>query len=229
MGGYLYAERSALRKHLLLMIERLRCMKMEAVSWSKRLDDVLAGESILTEETYGPDGEVDRTGVMFGYGELVRTLIGKKKTVATMESCTGGQIASLLTDTEGSSAVFRGGFVTYCNEAKVFDGVPESVIEKFGVYSSETAAFMAEACRAKLGSDIGIGITGSFGNADPNNADSVPGEVYFAVSDSCATRCYHCMVPAQSSRLSYKLYIAGVVAAKLFVILDRKPCACKCH
>ena len=203
-------------------------METKEIVWSPRLVDALAGEPLLTEEAYGPDGEVDQAGVRFGYGELVRTLIGKKKTIAMMESCTGGQMASLLTDTEGSSAVFRGGFVTYCNEAKAFEGVPESVIEKFGVYSSETAAFMAEACRAKLGSDIGIGITGSFGNIDPNNSDSVPGEVFFAISDSCATRCYQCTVPTQSSRLSYKLYMAGVVAAKLFIILSNK-CGCMCH
>ena len=203
-------------------------MNTEDLSWSRRLADVLSGASVLTEEAYGPEGEVDQAGVRFGYGELVRTLIGKKKTIAVMESCTGGQIASLLTDTEGSSAVFKGGFVTYCNEAKAFNGVPESVIEKFGVYSSETAAFMAEACRAKFESDSGIGITGSFGNIDPNNADSVPGEVFFAISDSCATRCYHCTVPVQGSRLSYKLYMAGVVAAKLFIILNNK-CGCMCH
>ena len=90
------------------------------------------------------------------------------------------------------------------------------------------AAFMAEACKVQLGSDIGIGITGSFGNTDPNNADSVPGEVFFSISDSCATRCYHCTVPAQGSRLSYKLYMAGVVAAKLFIILNNK-CGCMCQ
>ncbi len=203
-------------------------METKEIAWSPRLVDALAGEPLLTEEAYGPDGEVNADGVRFGYGELVRTLIGKKKTIATMESCTGGQIASLLTDTEGSSAVFRGGFVTYCNEAKAFEGVPESVIEKFGVYSSETAAFMAEACKGQLKSDIGVGITGSFGNIDPNNSDSVPGEVFFAISDSCATRCYHCSVPAQSSRLSYKLYMAGVIAAKLFIILNNEH-TCMCH
>ena len=202
-------------------------MEKEEISWSRRLLDVLDGEKLLTEEAYGPEGEVDQTGVRFGYSELVRTLIGKKRTVATMESCTGGQIASLLTDTEGSSEVFKGGFITYRNEAKTLNGVPEAVIEKFGVYSPVTAAFMAEACRAKLGSDIGIGITGSFGNTDPANADSVPGEVYFSIADSHATRCYHCTVPAQGSRLSYKLYMAGVIAAKLFIILTSK-CACMC-
>ena len=201
--------------------------KMEKdISWSRRLVDALEGEPLLTEEAFGPEGEVDQSGVRFGYGELVKMLIARKLSIATMESCTGGQIASLLTDTEGSSEVFKGGFVTYRNEAKILNGVPESVIEKFGVYSPVTAAFMAEACRAKLGSTIGIGITGSFGNTDPNNSDSVPGEVFFAISDPCATRCYHCTVSAQSSRLSYKLYMAGVVAAKLFLILTAK---CSCH
>ena len=201
-------------------------MEREDIAWSRRLIDALEGEPLLTEEAFGPEGEVDQTGVRFGYGELVKMLIARKLSIATMESCTGGQIASLLTDTEGSSEVFKGGFVTYRNEAKTLNGVPESVIDKFGVYSSVTAAFMAEACKKKLGSTIGIGITGSFGNTDPNNSDSVPGEVYFAISDPCATRCYHCTVPAQSSRLSYKLYMAGVVAAKLFLILTAK---CSCH
>ena len=201
-------------------------MEREDIAWSRRLVDALEGEPLLTEEAFGPEGEVDQTGVRFGYGELVKMLIARKLSIATMESCTGGQIASLLTDTEGSSEVFKGGFVTYRNEAKTLNGVPESVIDKFGVYSSVTAAFMAEACKKKLGSTIGIGITGSFGNTDPNNSDSVPGEVYFAISDPCATRCYHCTVPAQGSRLSYKLYMAGVVAAKLFLILTAK---CSCH
>lgn len=201
-------------------------MEREDIAWSRRLVDALEGEPLLTEEAFGPEGEVDQTGVRLGFGELVKMLIARKLSIATMESCTGGQIASLLTDTEGSSEVFKGGFVTYRNEAKILNGVPERVIDKFGVYSSVTAAFMAEACKKKLGSTIGIGITGSFGNTDPNNADSVPGEVYFAISDPCATRCYHCTVPAQSSRLSYKLYMAGVVAAKLFLILTAK---CSCH
>ena len=203
-------------------------MEKEEIKWSRRLLDALDGQSLLTEEAFGPEGEVDHAGVRSGYGELVKTLIARKLTIATMESCTGGQIASLLTDTEGSSEVFKGGFVTYQNEAKILNGVPESVIGKFGVYSSVTAAFMAEACKSKLDSTIGIGITGSFGNSDPNNPDSIPGEVYFSISDPYATRCYHCTVPAQSSRLSYKLYMAGVVAAKLFLILTAK-CSCHCH
>ena len=157
------------------------------------------------------------------YRELTETLIRKNITITTMESCTSGQIASLITDTEGSSAIFKGAYVTYSNEMKVQCGVPKNVIEKYGVYSSETAAAMAEACRRNLGADIGIGITGSFGNVDPSNADSVPGEVFFAISPADSTESYHCTVPTQPSRLAYKLYMAEAVADKLFGILPSGP------
>ena len=135
-----------------------------------------------------------------------------------MESCTSGLIASLITDTEGSSAIFKGAFVTYSNEAKILNGVPAEVIEKNGVYSEETAVAMAEVCRERLGSDIGVGVTGSFANADPNNADSVPGEVFFAISTAEGTKSYHCSVPIQSCRLSSKLFVADMVADRLFTV-----------
>ena len=74
---------------------------------------------------------------------------------------------------------------------------------------------MAEACRTAFEADIGIGITGSFGNVDPNNQDSNPGEVFFAIATRDGTRPYHCTVPPQSSRLAYKLYMADVIADQL--------------
>ena len=81
------------------------------------------------------------------YCEITKKLIEKGKTITTMESCTSGQIASLITDTEGASAVIKGAFVTYSNEGKIMQGVPAETIDKFGVYSKETAAEMAKACR----------------------------------------------------------------------------------
>ncbi len=154
------------------------------------------------------------------YAQLTRSLIERKLTITTMESCTSGQILSLITDTEGSSAVVKGGFVTYCNEAKIRQGVPADVIDRYGVYSGETACAMAEACREAYKTDIGIGVTGTFGNTDPGNADSVPGEVYFAVSTSKKTLSFHCSVPPQPPRFDYKLYMADVVVSKLSEILS---------
>ncbi len=112
---------------------------------------------------------------------VVRCLICSGITVSVMESCTGGLFASGITDTQGASEIFLGSFVTYSNEAKKRNGVFADIIERYGVYSSETAAAMAEACRDFYHADIGVGITGSTGNADPCNADSVPGEVFYAI------------------------------------------------
>lgn len=99
-----------------------------------------------------------------------------------MESATSGQIASLITDTEGSSAVLKGAFVTYCNEAKIMQGVPAEVLDTYTVYSKETAEAMARACTEAYNADIGIGVTGTMGNIDPSNPDaSAPGQVYFAI------------------------------------------------
>ena len=84
--------------------------------------------------------------------------------------CTSGLIASMITDTEGASAIFPGGFVTYLNETKILVGVDAQVIRKYGVYSRECAEAMAKTVQEKLGTDIAIGITGTTGNIDPNNA-----------------------------------------------------------
>ena len=108
-----------------------------------------------TEELHGADGPVSEAAVRGKYTELTLGLIRRGLTITTMESCTSGQIASLITDTEGSSAVLKGAFVTYSNEAKIMQGVPAAIIGTYGVYSAETAAAMAEACRAVYGADIG--------------------------------------------------------------------------
>ena len=153
------------------------------------------------------------------YRGITLRLIERKLTVTAMESCTAGQIASLLTDTEGSSEVFRGSIVAYSNQAKIRFGVPEKTIRTYGVYSEQTALAMAAACRREFGTDIGIGVTGSFGNTDPENPDSVPGEVYFAIETESGARSCHLSIPAQESRLSYKMYMADAVAAALEELL----------
>ena len=79
----------------------------------------------------------DEKEIRADYRRLTKLLIEKKMTITTMESATSGQIASLITDTEGSSAVLKGAFVTYCNEAKIMQGVPAEVIDKYTVYSTQ--------------------------------------------------------------------------------------------
>ena len=103
------------------------------------------------------------------YHNLTKLLIEKNMTITTMESATSGQIASLITDTEGSSAILKGAFITYCNEAKIMQGVPAEILDKYTVYSKETAEAMAKACAKTYNANIGIGVTGTMGNIDPAN------------------------------------------------------------
>ena len=179
-----------------------------------------AATQVVAEEINGCKGTIDESTVREKYRRLTLGLIENKLQITTMESCTSGQVASLLTDTEGSSAVVKGAFITYSNEAKIRQGVPAQLIERYGVYSPETAASMAENCRASYSADIGIGVTGSFGNVDPANPDSIPGEVFFAIACEKGTSVYHCAIPEQPSRLDYKLYMADVIADRLLILLS---------
>ncbi|MCR4955160.1 MAG: CinA family protein [Lachnospiraceae bacterium] len=150
------------------------------------------------------------------YRDLTKALIQKGLTISTMESCTAGQIASLITDTEGASAVFKGGFVTYNNQAKIQQGVDRKVIEQYSVYSKETAMEMAKACRDTYETDYGIGVTGTLGNCDPNNQeDSRTGEVYFAIATKNGIKGFSAVVPKKESRLEYKLCVADGIYEKL--------------
>ena len=153
------------------------------------------------------------------YRKITRTLIDRGLTVTTMESCTAGLIASLLTDTEGASAVMKGAFVTYSNDAKIREGVPASLIERCGVYSRETADAMAARCREIWSADLGIGVTGTFGNADPANADSVPGRVFLAAAEKDRTLREEIAIPPQKTRYDYKLRAADAAADLILRIL----------
>lgn len=153
------------------------------------------------------------------YRELTELLIRENRTVSAMESCTGGLIASLLTDMEGASLVVRGGIVSYCNEAKIRFGVPKGLIGTYGVYSAETAKAMAETAQKQFLTDIGIGVTGTFRNADPANSDSVPGKVYVAMLGGFGIRETELTVPLELDRNSAKLFVARVAAEELLLSL----------
>ena len=71
------------------------------------------------------------------------------------------------------------------------------------------------------GADIAVGVTGSFGNPDPNNADSVPGEVWFAILPAAegADGIWHLTIPSLPARSDYKLYVADAIADRLQKLL----------
>ncbi|MEA2200666.1 MAG: nicotinamide-nucleotide amidase [Solirubrobacteraceae bacterium] len=85
-------------------------------------------------------------------------------TIATAESCTGGLLVARLTDLPGSSDYVKGAIVAYSNDAKVaLAGVPSELIEAHGAVSAEVAQALADGARARLGSEVGVGVTGVAG------------------------------------------------------------------
>ena len=130
--------------------------------------------SILGDIFWGSDEETLESVV----GNL---LSEKGLTLATMESCTGGMLASIITDVPGSSEYFKGGLVAYTNEAKISYGIDATLIDKHGAISAEVAADMAGAARQRFRADIGVGITGVAG---PSEAEGKPaGIAHIAIDD----------------------------------------------
>jgi competence/damage-inducible protein CinA-like protein len=85
-------------------------------------------------------------------------------TIATAESCTGGMLAGRLTELAGSSDYLLGGLVVYSNDAKVaLAGVDPELIARVGAVSVEVAEALADGARARVGADVGVGITGIAG------------------------------------------------------------------
>jgi nicotinamide-nucleotide amidase len=108
-------------------------------------------------------------------------VIGRKVSVA--ESCTGGLVASAITEIPGSSAVFEMGFVTYSNQAKMAQlGVNQELIETFGAVSVAVAWAMAQGALKKSSGDIAVAISGIAG-PDGGTALKPVGTVVFAVAE----------------------------------------------
>lgn len=101
-------------------------------------------------------------------------------TLATAESCTGGLIASVLTDVEGRSHAFERGYVVYTNEAKAEElAVPARLIDQNGAVSEPVARAMAEGALRCSGAGVAVSVTGFAGTAGP---DDEPGLVHFALA-----------------------------------------------
>ena len=132
-------------------------------------------------------------------------------TLATMESCTGGNLANILTDAPGASAYVRAAYVTYTNDMKIAMGVPADIIEKHGAVSAQCAIAMANAARQQSGADVGVGITGVAG---PGELEGKPvGLAYIGISDGRDHKMREGRYPAQ--RLDFKLRVARTAMFEL--------------
>jgi len=145
---------------------------------------------------YGEDSDTLESVV----GKL---LLKKKKTLSTAESCTGGLIASRITDVSCSSKYFKTGVVAYSNKAKVkLLGVSNKKIKKYGVVSKEVAINMAEGIKKISKSDIALGVTGIAGPKGSTKKKSI-GLVYIALVTDKTQLVKECRLPG--SRKDIKL------------------------
>ena len=111
----------------------------------------------------------------------------KGKTLVTAESCTGGGIGAALTAIPGSSAVFKGGIISYTNWVKEnILNVDGELLETYGAVSAQVAEAMAEGARKALQADVAISVTGLAGPGG-DEFDNPVGTVFIGYSDSKVT------------------------------------------
>lgn len=136
--------------------------------------------SIIPELIYGENEETFEMVI----GKLLRE---RGKTISTAESCTGGNIAHMLTSVPGSSFYYRGSVVAYANDVKSeLLKVPHSLLEKYGAVSKEVAESMAAGARDLLKSDYSVATTGIAGPDGGSDAKPV-GTVCIAVASEKGT------------------------------------------
>jgi nicotinamide-nucleotide amidase len=141
-----------------------------AVDAGGRVIEELLRDNIMTTE----DKELEEV--------VVKRLTKQQATLATAESCTGGLLASRITDVPGSSAIFLEGNVTYSNAAKTRTlGIPESLLEAFGAVSAEVAQVMAEGALNRAQSTYALSTTGIAG-PDGGSDQKPVGTVFFGLA-----------------------------------------------
>ncbi len=159
------------------------CGAEETVGEAERIVRSCLGEIIYGQETDSLEAVV------------VQLLASKKLTLALAESCTGGLIASRITDVPGASAVFLAGHVTYSNAAKeTMLGVPAETIEQHGAGSEQTARAMAEGARQRTGADVALSGTGIAGPSG-GSAEKPVGTVYISLAAQAGTTVEKCFNP----------------------------------
>lgn len=115
----------------------------------------------------------------------------KGKTLATAESCTGGGIGAALTAVPGSSAVYKGGVISYTDEIKrEILCVPAQWLDKYGAVSPWVAMEMASGVRGLLHTDVAVSVTGLAGPGGDEHGHPV-GTVYIAYEDKERNGVHH--------------------------------------
>lgn len=164
-------------------------------------DDII---SPVVEEIQRRLGDAVYSVENMGLDELTaKLLMDNNITISIAESCTGGLLSARLTDIPGISKVYKGGIVTYSNEAKSkYLGVKNDTLERFGAVSRETAIEMAEGMRNSSGTDIAVSVTGIAGPGG-ETPDKPVGLVYVALADKENIYCRRLMLWGDRYKIRY--------------------------
>ena len=121
--------------------------------------------------------------------DVIKILEGK--TIATAESCTGGGIGAALTAVPGSSAIYKGGVISYTNEVKnQVLGVSQDLLDRYGAVSPWVAGEMASGVRKLLKADIAVSVTGLAGPGGDDRGNPV-GTVFIGYEDAAKASVHH--------------------------------------
>lgn len=150
--------------------------------------------------------------------ELYKLLKEHNLKIATAESCTGGMIASKITEISGISEFFETGVVTYSNEAKqkLLD-VKLDTLTSFGAVSEPTAAEMSKGLLLMSGADIAISVTGIAGPTGGTQEKPV-GLVYIGISGKFGTFVYKNVFTGNRNQVRNSAVDAAIKHAKDYVL-----------
>ncbi len=147
------------------------------------------------------------------FKNIVEILTKDNKTISTMESCTGGAVVNSITNIEGSSDIIKFSAITYSNEYKIKMGVSREIIDKYSVYSIETAKEMSKVICDYTNSNYGIGITGKLNRIDKNNLYGDDNIVFISIYDKDNNKyyVYKIEVKENSRELNKELVIDKII------------------
>jgi competence/damage-inducible protein CinA-like protein len=158
-------------------------------------------KAILGQAIWGFDDDILEVSI----GNMLRE---RKLSLATMESCTGGLLASTITDVPGSSDYFKGGLVAYSAQTKAAFGVDAKLLAQKGTVDPDVAAAMAKTARLNLEADIGIGITGVAGPSEIERKSV--GTVYIAIDAGDKKSAFSALYPPRRPEVKRRAVVSAL-------------------
>lgn len=153
---------------------------------------------------------------------IIEILTERNQTISTMESCTGGGFVNYITNIEGASNIIKFSAVTYSNEYKIKMGISKETIDKYTVYSIETAREMAKCISEFTSSDYGVGITGKLNKVDPNNLSGNDNEVFISIYEKNTNKYYDTnILVTKLSRIENKEEIINKIVDIILQIIKK--------